>query len=304
MKAPSRNFRLSDWYGEDWDPKKPIGDELWVSPWAKAHYKIRQQEIEIEQCEFLLKNAVDAEDYLEADGLKQRIERMKSQHPILPREERLTEALEEGNYALAAIFQRDLEAVKANLGLPRYVIGQAVVHAYRPELRGVIIDVDLTCSKGLAWLEAAGCLERGCALGYPSEEVEVASVRDWGRQPFYTVLPDLEHVDEEADKQTWRWPWPSELASWEVNVYKDVPAAVYLAEDSIEHDPNQEVGYTHPKLKEYFDGFDATPHRGRVYRPAPRLRLWQQNRQQEQQEMRRRTAAGQLGAVNPYDVMK
>ena len=27
MKAPARGFRLSDWYGEDWDPKKPLGDD-------------------------------------------------------------------------------------------------------------------------------------------------------------------------------------------------------------------------------------------------------------------------------------
>lgn len=47
MKAPARLFQLSDWYGDDWDVKKPLGDELWVSPWAKAHYKLRQQEIEV-----------------------------------------------------------------------------------------------------------------------------------------------------------------------------------------------------------------------------------------------------------------
>ena len=127
MKAPARMFKLSDWYGDDWDPKKPV-DELWVSPWAKAHYKIRQQEIEIEQCEFQLQSAVEAEDYGEADGLKTRIERLKSQHPIIPREERLAEAIDDGNYGLAAIFQKDLEAVKMNLGLPKYVVGQSVKH--------------------------------------------------------------------------------------------------------------------------------------------------------------------------------
>lgn len=100
MKAPHRGFRLSDWYGQDWDHKKPAGD-LWVSPWAKAHYKLRQQEIEIEQCEFMLQHAVDNEDYEEADGLKTRVERLRSQHPILPREERLADALKEGNFALA-----------------------------------------------------------------------------------------------------------------------------------------------------------------------------------------------------------
>ena len=86
MKAPARLFKLSDWYGDDWDHKKPA-DELWVSPWAKAHYKLRQQEIEIEQCEFLLQQAIEAEDYFEADGLKERAERLRSMHPITPREE-------------------------------------------------------------------------------------------------------------------------------------------------------------------------------------------------------------------------
>ena len=100
MKAPHRGFRLSDWYGQDWDHKKPFGD-TWVSPWAKAHYKLRQQEIEIEQCEFMLQHAVENEDYEEADGLKTRVERLRSQHPIIPREERLAEALREGNFALA-----------------------------------------------------------------------------------------------------------------------------------------------------------------------------------------------------------
>ena len=86
MKAPARMFKLSDWYGDDWDHKKPA-DELWVSPWAKAHYKLRQQEIEIEQCKFLLQQAIAAEEYFEADGLKERAERLRSMHPITPREE-------------------------------------------------------------------------------------------------------------------------------------------------------------------------------------------------------------------------
>ena len=125
MKAPHRGFRLSDWYGQDWDHKKPFGD-TWVSPWAKAHYKLRQQEIEIEQCEFMLQHAVENEDYEEADGLKTRVERLRSQHPIIPREERLAEALREGNFALANVFRNDLERVKASLGLPKYTVGQVV----------------------------------------------------------------------------------------------------------------------------------------------------------------------------------
>ena len=204
MKAPHRGFRLSDWYGQDWDHKKPAGD-LWVSPWAKAHYKLRQQEIEIEQCEFMLQHAVDNEDYEEADGLKTRVERLRSQHPIIPREERLAEALRDGNFALAngvaprlvlpctyyalttvfllcAVFRNDLESIKTNLGLPRYAVGQAVEHAYRDGLRGVIIDVDLQCAKGRDWVHAAGCLERGCALGFPGEETDIEKLKHWINQ--------------------------------------------------------------------------------------------------------------------------
>ena len=84
------------------------------------------QEIEIEQCEFMLQHAVENEDYEEADGLKTRVERLRSQHPIIPREERLAEALREGNFALANVFRNDLERVKASLGLPKYTVGQVV----------------------------------------------------------------------------------------------------------------------------------------------------------------------------------
>ena len=34
---------------------------------------------------------------------------LRSQHPILPREQRIAEALAEENFALAAVFQKDLE---------------------------------------------------------------------------------------------------------------------------------------------------------------------------------------------------
>ena len=107
------------------------------------------------------------------------------------------------------------------------------MHEHRDGVRGVIIDVDLQCTKSVAWVNAAGCLERGCALGYPGEETELRELRKWTTQPFYTVLPDLAHADESAAKGAWRWPWPVELASWEVNQYKDVPAALYLSEDAL-----------------------------------------------------------------------
>ena len=304
MKAPARMFRLSDWYGADWDPKKPM-DEPWVSPWAKAHYKLRQQEIEIEQCEFLLKSAVENEDYDEAHGLQTRIERLQSQHPIRPGEQRIVDALEDGNYALAAIFQEDLDAVKTNLGLPKFNVGQSVAHLHREGIRGIIIDVDLTCTKGMTWANAAGCLERGCALGYPGEETEQKAIFAWSQQPFYTVIPDLTHaVDDSVPKGEWSWTWPRELAGWEVNLYNDVPAALYLAQDALSHDADAETDPSHPEVSKLFDGYEVTPHRGRAYKPTPRLRLWQQKRQGELQELQRRRKALSIGTANPYDAMK
>ena len=305
MKAPSRSFRLSDWYGEDWDHKRPVDDNNWVSPWAKAHYKLRQQEIEIEQCEYLLQSAIDREEYADADGLKQRVERLRSRHPIIPREERLAEALEAGNYVLAHIFQEDLDAVKANLGLPKYEVGQAVVHAHREGLRGIVMDVDLQCVRGHAWIKAAGCLERGCALGYSAEETDLGELKSWVNQPFYTVLPDLRDVlDEAKAKQlVWKWRWPEELAAYEVNHGNALPAPVYLSEDAILHDPNDSKPLN-PDTDRYFSGFDTTPHRGRVYRPSPRVRMWQQARAKEQQELWRSRRANSLNTKNPYDRMK
>ena len=85
MKAPARQFRLSDWYGDDWDHKKPA-DDPWVSPWAKAHYKLRQQEIEIEKCMFMIEQAVAEGNFDEAGGLRERADRLRAQHPIIPRE--------------------------------------------------------------------------------------------------------------------------------------------------------------------------------------------------------------------------
>jgi len=306
MKAPARSFQLSDWYGEDWDPKKPIADGLWVSPWAKAHYKLRQLEIEIEQCELLMQYAIENEDYAEAGGLMERLERVRSQHPIRPREERLSEALKEQNFELAAVFQKDLDAVKRSLGLPKFNVGQAVRHAHREGLRGVIIDVDLQCTKSSSWIEEVGCLERGCALGYPATEVDRDSVVAWSKQAFYTVLVDLKDMQDEAadedSKGKWRWHWPQELSAWKANILMDTPPPIYLSEDSICVSDDFEP--VHPEMQQLFDGFDVAPYRGRTYRPTPRLRLWQQQRALELQQRRIKARASSAGSMNPYDRMK
>jgi len=230
---------------------------------------------------------------------------LRSQHPIAPKEQLLVEALEEQNFALAAIFQKDLDSIKKSLGLPRYNVGQAVVHAHREGLRGVVIDADLHCIKDGSWIAGAGCLERGCALGYPADETDDRELRAWARQPFYMVIPDLEDMeDEEAVEGTWRWRWPSELAAWEINHRTKVPAPLYLPEEALLHDPDAEKSPTHPELVKLFDGFDTSPHRGRIYRPAPRLRLWQQQRAKEQQELKRRQQSFAAGEKNPYDAMR
>ena len=311
MKAPARMFKLSDWYGDDLDGigAKTRDPELWVSPWAKAHYKLRQQELEIEQCEFMLQSAVEAEDYGEADGLKQRMERLKSQHPITPREERLQAALDDGNFALAQIFQEDLDSIMANLGLPKYKVGQAVVHAHRPGIRGVVMDVDLNCMQGNDWVRAAGCLERGCALDYPGEETDVRELKKWTGQPFYLVMLDLAGMEDtaisgDAKSGTWRWNWPSELAAWAVNSYKATPAPIYVSEDALSHDPDADTDITHPKIDSLFSGYDSAPHRGRLYQPSPRLRLWQQQRAIDQQDLLTRRKKFAIEGKNPYDAMR
>lgn len=260
---------------------------------------------QIEQCEFMLKQAIDTEDYAEADGLKTRVERLRSLHPIRPKEENIAQALEDGNFALAAIFQRDLDAVKENLGLPKFDVGQAVAHSYREGLRGVIIDVDLQCARGREWVHAAGCIERGCALGYPSEETELSELRTWVTQPFYTILLDLKDMEDEQAAQSglWKWRYPPELAAWEVNQRSKLPAPIYVAEEAITHDPNDDRTPKHPDLAQLFDGYDTSPHRGRLYRPTPRLRLWQQERAKELQESTRRARAANISSKNPYDRM-
>ena len=63
--------------------------------------------------------AAAAEEYGEAQGLQARIERLRAKHPLIWREERVAEAVQEENYALAAIFQKDLDAVTVMVELTR-----------------------------------------------------------------------------------------------------------------------------------------------------------------------------------------
>ena len=330
MKAPARLFSLDMWYGTEPELEK---DSRWVSPWAEAHHKLRQQEIEIERCELRLESAVQAEEYGEADGLKQRVEMLRSQHPLIPREERIEEALNDGNFQLAAIFQRDLDAVKKGLGLPTFAVGQTVCHLHRPLLRGIIMDVDLVCTNSEEWISAAGCLERGAALGYPADQCVLTELQTWRMQPFYVVLPDLADIHNA----------PSELAAWEVN-RGATPAPLYISQDALaahneEHElENPQVSlassevaelvslpirwqclrtlcsrlppYRSPharfrsQLTKLFEPPTYNPHRGNVYKPTSRLRLWQQQQAEKRDDEERRERMKTIGSKNPYDAMK
>lgn len=240
MKAPFKAFSLDMWYGTEPEPKK---DSRWVSPWAEAHHKLRQQEIEIERCELLLESAVQAEEYGEADGLKQRVEMLRSQHPLIPREERIEEALNDGSYQLAAVFQKDLDAVKKGLGLPTFAVGQTIRHLYRPMLRGVVMDVDLVCTKNEEWISAAGCLERGAALGYPADQCVPTELQAWRMQPFYVILPDMADIHNA----------PPELSAWEVS-RGAIPAPLYIPQDALTAH-NEEHDLENPRVRA------ATPNR-------------------------------------------
>ena len=265
-------FQLSDWCGGDWDPKsRSTTTCLRRGRRRISSFGSRRSRSSSASS---LQQAIDTEDFEEADGLKERVERMRSQHPIIPREERLLEALQDDNYALAAIFQKDLDEVKFNLGLPKFGIGQAVKHAYRDDLRGVVIDVDLECTKGLKWVQQAGCLERGCSVNKEPEFLDEDDVQDllkWAAQPFYTVIVDLAGMEDEekAGQNVWRWRWPEELIAYSVNRYDETPSPVYLAQDAIVVDTDDDTTPSHPEMDRLFGGHDATPHRGRIYRPAP-----------------------------------
>lgn len=221
--------------------------------------------------------AVAAENYDEAGGLAARVERLRSQHPILPREQRVEEAVADGDWEMAAIFQRDLDAVKANLGLPRFGVGQAVEHAHRtePPLRGIVLDVDLSCAQSDQWVHAAGVVERAAEQGCPPEECDTDLTdigRNWSQQCFYTVLTDLDDYVEA--------PAPPELAAWFVDPRTaKPPAPLYIAESSLKI-RHEDAGINHPEANKLFTQHTLSPMRGRVHQPSPALRLWQQQRAQ------------------------
>ena len=179
---------------------------------------------------------------------------------------------------MAAIFQRDLDQIKEGLGLPRFGLGQAVMHKFRDDsngggLRGIVMNVELTCGKSRDWALDAGCLERGLALGIPPDECLVESLNEWAKQPFYTLLPDMR--DEEN--------MPEELSAFSLNRFEKVPSPIYLPEDALAYYVRDET-IEHTKLNEHFGEFEYSQHRGRIYKAMPKLRLWQRQQAEEEQE--------------------
>ena len=70
------------------------------------------------------------------------------------------------------------------------------------------------------------------------------------------------------------------------------------------HDPDADTDITHPKIDSLFSGYDSAPHRGRLYQPSPRLRLWQQQRAIDQQDLLTRRKKFAIEGKNPYDAMR
>lgn len=94
------------------------------------------------------------------------------------------DVIKEEDYVLAAIFQKDLDAVRVNLGLPKYDIGQTIVHPSRG-IRGIVMDVDLVCRQTRDWILGVGCLERALKLKCPPDECNVEQLQappesNWG----------------------------------------------------------------------------------------------------------------------------
>jgi len=176
-----------------------------------------------------------------------------------------------------------------------------VRHLHRPSLRGLVIDVDLLCVKPDSWAVTASCLERAAAAGVPPDECLVEGVTKWRKQPFYAVLPDLscsawEEGEEMGVGKSEQLPWPNELSAWQVNYrMTKFPPPVYLPEDSVSFDPDDR-GMSHPELTRLFEhGHEFHMHRGRLYQPTPRLRLWQQQQAKDKQEAQRQKRYQRIG---------
>lgn len=249
----------------------------WVSPWAEAHYKLRNIEVEIEKSQLMMRAALDRGDFEEADGLQMRVERLQAQHPIIPREQRLENAIRDENYNLAEVFQKDLDRIKENLNLPKFNVGQSVQHKHR-DVRGIVLDVDLYAHRDDRWIDTANGLEKGFL------PIDYDELMKWGKQPFYVVLPDLRNFSQ----------IPPEFDCWKgLNDFGKAP--LYFAQDQLDYF-TEDVDFENPGIETtLFTGYVASPHLGRTYKASPRLRLMQQKLYEQRDRIRRANAVSKLG---------
>ena len=86
----------------------------------------------------------------------------------------------------------------------------------------------------------------------------------------------------------------------------EAPAPLYLPQDALEP-YNEEHVIEHPRKSKLFEEPVYNAHRGNVYRPTSRLRLWQQEQAEERDQQQRKERMSTLGSKksqNPYDAMK
>jgi hemimethylated DNA binding protein len=209
----------------------------------------------VERCEYLLDEAIQMEEYDEAEGLQMRIERLRDTHPIWPVEQSLSDAIVEGDFETARRLHTLLEDIRWNLGLPKFLVGQ-VVESTVADLRAVVVSVDISCQMPAEWLRKA-------------RDANVLRLDAGMDQPFYTLL-----VDERDDQLT-----PRELYIEQQNVYSDAPRpSIYLPQEAVAlcHDEQQD-GFEHELAKLLFES--PTPQApdglGMRLKPTIKLRLWQ-----------------------------
>jgi hypothetical protein len=74
----SGKFDVKMWY-----PNANLAKNTkFLSAYASHHAKLQKLEHEVEECEYLLEQAIQSELYEEADGLSMRVERLRDMHPI------------------------------------------------------------------------------------------------------------------------------------------------------------------------------------------------------------------------------
>lgn len=233
----------------------------WISAYASHHSKLQKLELEVEQCEYLLDEALQMEEYDTAEGLRARIDRLRDGHPIWSVEQDLSDAIVASDYDAAQRHHRRLEYIRWNLGLPKYLVGQ-VVNNVQSEIRGVIVAVDLSCRMSEAWLSRC-------------TDANALKLSGGMAQPWYTLL-----VDERDDELT-----PRELYTEQVNRYSfKARPPIHLPQEALSLCHDIDAGLQHELVKFLFES--ATPEPapdgmpvglGLRLKPTIKLRLWQRS---------------------------